>query len=208
MFSTIKYSLCQFVFVVFVIFATCVFADPPKAVSIVDYMKSVDLDSSFNNRKMLFSKKWPAEDFKGTAEQNTKLLKLLLGESSQLILPFPSTSVDGCKEFYSDPVVAKFLTKAFEENATNACIVTGTGTPQNVIRKKLQEAYKSKKPADGVVFTPEEHKSIHDEAYKAAGCQEDSAKIWGWYIVDTAILPAVVIKKAIDLFGSCTISAD
>jgi hypothetical protein len=208
MFSIIKCFKCHFVFVVCVTFAPSIFADPPKPVSIVDYMKSVDLDSSFSNRKLLFSEKWPAEEFKGTAEQNTKLLKLLLGESSQLILPFPSTSVDGCREFYSDPVVAKFLTKAFEENATNACIVTGTETPQNVIRKKLQEAYKSKKPADGVVFTPEEHKSIHDEAYKAAGCKEDSAEIWGWYIVDTAILPAEVIKMAIDLFGSCTISAD
>lgn len=76
-------------------------AEPPKPVSVVDYMKSVKLDSSFDNRKLLFLTNWPTEEYKGTAEQNTKLLKHLLGDHRQLMLPFPSSIIDGCKEFVS-----------------------------------------------------------------------------------------------------------
>ncbi len=183
-------------------------AEAPIPVSVVDFMKSVGLDSGFGNRKSMFSKKWPAEEFKGTAEQNRKLLKLLLGERGQFMLPFPSSNIDGCKEFYSNPDVARFLTKTFVANATSACIVTGTNAPQNTIRKKLQDAYKTNKPANGEHFTPEEHKKIHDDAYKAAGCREDSAKLWGWYVVDSVTLPAPIIKIAIERFGQCTIAGD
>lgn len=180
----------------------------PPPVSIVDYMKSIDLDSSFDNRKKLFAEKWPGEEFKGTASQNTRLLKTLLEDSKRILLPLPSTSIENCTRFYSDPEIAKFLTKAFMENASKACIVTGTETPQQKIREKLQEIYRSSTPANGTQFTPEEHKAIHDAAYKAAGCKEDSAAIWGWYVVDKASLPKEVIKIAIDWFGECTVTAD
>ncbi|HBG2429418.1 N-acetylmuramoyl-L-alanine amidase [Clostridioides difficile] len=42
--------------------------------SIVDYMKSVNLDSSFNNRRILASK-FGIKDYKGTESQNIKLLE-------------------------------------------------------------------------------------------------------------------------------------
>lgn len=171
-------------------------------------MKSIDLDSSYDHRKKLFTEKWPGEEYKGTSSQNTRLLKILLADGKSVLLPLPSASIESCTRFYSDPEIAKFLTKAFMENASKACVVTGTETPQKKIREKLQEMYRSSTPANGKQFTPQEHKAIHDAAYKAAGCKEDSARIWGWYVVDKASLPKEVIKIAIDWFGECTVTAD
>ncbi|QDU09650.1 DUF3597 domain-containing protein [Gimesia aquarii] len=181
-------------------------AKPPEPVSVVDYMNSIGLDSSFNNRKALYLKQWPQDFYSGTAEQNIKLLKYLLGQKEYVLIPFPSAAIDGCEKFYSHLIVSKFVTEAFQKNAISACIVTGTKTPQNKIRIKLQEEYLSRKPADGKVFTAEEHKAIHDAAYKAAGCKEDSADLWGWYVVDKQRLPPLIVKQAIEIFGECTIT--
>lgn len=46
--------------------------------SLVDYLKSVNIDSSFANRKKL-AEQHGIKNYTGTAEQNTKLLKLLRG---------------------------------------------------------------------------------------------------------------------------------
>ena len=47
-----------------------------KGNSIVDYLKSVGIDSSFDNRKKL-AKEYGISNYTGTAEQNTKLLNLM-----------------------------------------------------------------------------------------------------------------------------------
>lgn len=47
-----------------------------KTTSLVDYLKSIKVDASFANRKKL-AKKYGIKNYKGTAEQNTKLLELL-----------------------------------------------------------------------------------------------------------------------------------
>ncbi|MBL8871501.1 MAG: DUF3597 family protein [Planctomycetaceae bacterium] len=177
-------------------------------VSIVDYLKAVDMDSSFENRTQLFGERFSGEEYKGTAEQNIKLLKELTNQSSKVLLPIPSASIEKCREFYGDENIAKYFTQEFMKNAMKACVVTGTETPQNAIREKLQQLYSSTKPQNGSIFTPEEHKAIHDQAYKAAGCKENSADLWGWYVVDKANLPEAVVKKSIDWFGKCTVNAD
>ncbi|GIN91857.1 DUF3597 family protein [Siminovitchia terrae] len=46
--------------------------------SIVDYLKSINVDSSFANRKKLAAKQG-IKDYTGTALQNTQLLKKLRG---------------------------------------------------------------------------------------------------------------------------------
>ena len=188
-------------------------AAPPIPVSVVDYMKSVKMNSSFDNRKELYLKKWPGENFTGTADQNTKLLKNLLNINKHILLPFPSNEVDKCEEFYTHEKVAKYMSKMFQKNAIAACIVTGTKTASKSIRMKLQEIYKNAKPENGETFTYKEHKKFHDQAYKAAGCVEDSAHIAGWFAVDFTSLDILpddfhkkVIKLAIEKFGKCTIT--
>ena len=49
-----------------------------KGNSIVDYLKSVGIDSSFDNRKKL-AKEYGISNYTGTAEQNTKLLNMMRG---------------------------------------------------------------------------------------------------------------------------------
>jgi len=48
--------------------------------SIVDYLKAKEIDSSMENRKVLFSKRYSKQDYKGTEEQNLQLLLDLLKE--------------------------------------------------------------------------------------------------------------------------------
>lgn len=180
----------------------------PDPISIVDYMKSIKADSSFANRKAEFVKVWPAETYKGTAEQNLKLLKHFLSSRSEIRIPFPSKKVDNCEKFYNDAEISKKLTEAFRKNAIVACVVTGTKTSAETIRVKLQEEYIAATPANGKHFTAAEHKEIHDRAYKAAGCKEPSAKIIGWIIVDLQELPAMVVKKSIEWFGECTVQEE
>lgn len=181
----------------------------PKPISIVDYMKLVKLDSGFENRKKLYIAEWPSDPgYKGTAPQNLKLLEALLAKAKQVRIPFASKSIDNCDIFYKDPTVAVKLTAAFQGNAITACIVTGTSVPHENIRIKLQEEYRKAKPANGSSFTSEEHKAIHDRAYKAAGCTEASAGITGWIIVDKMALPATVVDLAIKYFGKCTVKEE
>src|SRR5699024_9375632 len=49
-----------------------------KTNSIVDYLKSIKVDSSFSNRKKL-AEEHGIKNYKGTASQNTQLLKKLRG---------------------------------------------------------------------------------------------------------------------------------
>lgn len=49
-----------------------------KTNSVVDYLKSVKVDSSYNNRKKL-AENYGIKNYKGTASQNTQLLKKLRG---------------------------------------------------------------------------------------------------------------------------------
>jgi hypothetical protein len=187
-------------------FTNSAFADDPKPVSIVDYMKALGQDSEFPNRKKVFLEHFPGEDYKGTAAQNTKLLEKLVSTKKLLVIPMPSDKVSGCADFYDHPEVSKYLSQAFSKNVVKACIVTGDKEPQNKIRKALQELYSEAKPKNGKTFTASEHKEIHDKAYGIAGCKEKSATIVGWYVVDTAEWPSEIIGIAIELFGKCKTS--
>lgn len=182
--------------------------DPTPAVSIVDYMKTVGLDSGKGNRRKLFEAKWPKEEFKGTAEQNTRLLRHLLAERGQTLLPLPSSKISSCEDFYKHSEIAKYLTTAMQGNVVGACVVTGDNKLSNTIREELQKTYAKTKPADGKVYTAAEHKQIHDAAYKAAGCKEDSAWVGGWWLVNTVSLPKPALKFAIEKFGACTAKED
>lgn len=82
-----KYSYKTIVTILFFVssVASCptLSAQQPDQVSIVDYLKAIKVDYSFENRKQLFLEKWPDKTYAGTAEQNTKLLKKLLDEDAE-----------------------------------------------------------------------------------------------------------------------------
>lgn len=177
----------------------------PGHPGVVDFLKSLGINSDFENRRKLFNRRWSAEQYLGTANQNTKLLNYLLRSKNLIRLPFASSDISNCGNFYSNPNVARYLTESFEANAINACIVTGTKVSSDTIRKKLQELYISTKPRNGKTFSATEHKEIHDKAYLAAGCEGDSANIIGWYIVDLGSWPSWSIDLSIQLFGRCTV---
>jgi lipoprotein-anchoring transpeptidase ErfK/SrfK len=59
--------------------------------SIVDYMKANNMNSSYNNRKKMYKNLF-GEEFSGTPEQNTKLLKQLRSSSSKAASPSKAES--------------------------------------------------------------------------------------------------------------------
>jgi len=174
-----------------------------KVLSIVDYLKELGDDSSFAARKTRFIGLWPTESYTGTAEQNLKLLRHLIEQKKQAIIPFPSGGTGSCASFYNDPVISTKLTKAFKENAISACVVTGTSVSSSRIRQELQNSYVASTPANGEYFTYAEHKAIHDAAYLAAGCTGTSAPEWGWFLVDNIDFYDWLIMSGIAIFGRC-----
>ena len=128
--------------------------------------------------------------------------------TKKLQIPFPSSDVNGCREFYENEEIARALTPEFMANAISACQVTGTTAAAKRIREELQRTYRITKPANGRYFTASEHKSIHDEAYRAADCKEDSATILGWLVVNNVKLPPSAIDWSIQTFGACTVEKD
>jgi len=66
---------------------------PGQTFSIVDYLNSIDEDSSFENREKLLRKQWPKESYSGTSDQNLRLLNMLLTASNQLRIPQPSSKL-------------------------------------------------------------------------------------------------------------------
>ncbi|MCA8990817.1 MAG: hypothetical protein KDA88_02505 [Planctomycetaceae bacterium] len=122
------------------------------------------------------------------------------------LIPAPSGSTASCVAFYNNPRISAKVTRAFQANAVDACIVTGSSTQMSLIRKNLQIIYSTRKPADGKTFTYSEHKTIHDDAYLKSGCTSGSANIIGWYLVDTIEhIPRTMVGWSIDIFGKCTV---
>jgi hypothetical protein len=180
-------------------------------VSIVDYLATKGRESNFEERKKLFAKHIDKDaPYTGSAHQNTQLLAKLLEQDKEnklVPVPTPSASTKVCAEFYNDPAISKKLTEAFKSNAIKACAVTGDAELQQKIRKRLQELYIANGPSKGKVFTAKEHKAIHDQAYKEAGCKEESAGLLGWILVDSVSISdpvgAAIIEGAIKHFGPC-----
>lgn len=174
-----------------------------KIVSIVDYLNEIGEDSSFESRKARYLALWPNDAYSGSAQQNTKLLRSLIESKKKAIVPFPSSGTGSCALFYNDPEISKKLTEAFRANAISACIVTGVNVEAAAIREQLQKTYLVTNPANGEYFTAEEHKSIHDKAYEAAGCAGTSAPEWGWILVNNQEFWDWAIGAGIAIFGEC-----
>jgi hypothetical protein len=147
-----------------------------------------------------------------TKRKKSELLNTFGSDGARVIVPPPSSNTADCWRFYNDPAISQYLTNAFKMNAVKACTVTGQSTAMNAIRNELQVLYSSKSPAKGRHFTALEHKQIHDEAYRKAGCTSESAELWGWVIVDAAGFEAGgisvslrewVVGLSIDIFGRC-----
>lgn len=193
----------------FIVFSMAVFTQakaegPVQLVSIVDYLKATGQPSDMESRKAAFSKSFPDEVYTGTKEQNQRLLAAVSRVQKLLPIPLPSDKITGCTAFYGHAEISKFLTEAFKKNATKACQVTGEEEHAKTIRQSLQKIYTESKPADGKLFTPAEHKAIHDKAYKEAGCSKPSADLYGWIIVDASEWPESWIDFSIKQFGACT----
>jgi len=93
--------------------------------SVVDYLKSQNIDSSFSNRKRLAST-YNIPNYKGTAAQNIQLLNILKRKSSGVPspskpnkLPKGTVYVDLQKEYGLSPFSKKGIDKALELSASN-----------------------------------------------------------------------------------------
>ena len=147
-----------------------------------------------------------------SSSQNSSVPKLFGSDGVGIVIPPPSSDTNDCWEFYNNPAVSQYLTSAFRIHAVKACTVTGQSPEMNAIRKELQVLYSSNTPGNGKYFTATEHKTIHDQAYKKAGCTTKSADLWGWVIVDSAgfevggisvSLREWVVGFSISTFGRC-----
>ncbi|MEK5425377.1 N-acetylmuramoyl-L-alanine amidase [Cytobacillus sp. FSL R7-0680] len=75
-----------------------------RGTSIIDYLKSINVDSSLANRKKLAAK-YGIEDYSGKAAQNTKLLNLMRGGTKPATKPKPMPKPK--KEYVTLPASAK-----------------------------------------------------------------------------------------------------
>lgn len=148
----------------------------------------------------------------GTKRAHAEFSMLFGSDGTGIVIPPPSSNTADCWRFYNHQAVSQYLTDAFRLHAVKACTVTGNATEMNAIRMELQVLYSSMTPANGKQFTASEHKQIHDQAYKKAGCTTESAALWGWVIVDTVgfqsggrtvSLREWVVKYSIKTFGRC-----
>ncbi|MBN6887435.1 N-acetylmuramoyl-L-alanine amidase [Cytobacillus horneckiae] len=116
-------------------------SDPkPRASSIVDYLKSIGVDSSFNHRKLLASQ-YGIKNYTGTAAQNTQLLnKVKKGHT-----PRPNAPVKGDMETNSIVDYLKSIgrdssfsgrQKLAAQYGINA--YTGTAAQNSLLLKKIR----------------------------------------------------------------------
>lgn len=100
--------------------------------SIVDYLKSVGIDSSYTNRKKL-AKENGISNYTGTAEQNLKLLEILRGKNASVYQG--NSIVDYLKSIGVDSSYAN-RKKLAKENGINN--YTGTAEQNLQLLKKLR----------------------------------------------------------------------
>ena len=88
--------------------------------SIVDGLKSVGFDSSFEARKILYQKLGFADPYYGTAIQNTNMLNVLKGESNYYLSNYKGLSfVDGLKSIGIDSSFENRKRIAYNNGITN-----------------------------------------------------------------------------------------
>ena len=100
--------------------------------SIVDYLKSIGVDSSYNNRKKL-AKENGINNYTGTAEQNLKLLEILRGKNKSTYQG--SSIVDYLKSIGVDSSYSNRKKLAKENGISN---YTGTAEQNTKLLKKLR----------------------------------------------------------------------
>lgn len=100
--------------------------------SIVDYLKSVGVDSSFKNRKKL-AKENGINNYSGTAEQNLKLLEILRGKNASIYKG--NSIVDYLKSVGVDSSYSSRKKLAKENGISN---YTGTATQNLKLLEKLR----------------------------------------------------------------------
>lgn len=100
--------------------------------SIVDYLKSIGIDSSFKNRKKL-AKENGINNYSGTADQNLKLLEILRGKNSNIYQG--NSIVDYLKSVGVDSSYANRKKLAKENGISN---YTGTSDQNLKLLEKLR----------------------------------------------------------------------
>ena len=82
----------------------------PRPNSIVDYLNSIGVDSSYSNRKIL-AEKHGIQGYKGTADQNIRLLTLMQNEKASASTPVatPAPTPPSKGSTYSGPSIVEYL---------------------------------------------------------------------------------------------------
>ena len=123
--------------------------------SVVDYMKSKGMDSSFSNRKKL-ANKYGIKNYRGTASQNTKLLSKLKGSSSKKKSTSSSSKVSSYKGKRVESKVngLRFYNKpSWKDKDVVGRVNKGYGFPNIVSKHKVGRGHQYKvKNSKGKVF--------------------------------------------------------